>query len=90
MGSSSRPKSSRACSLPPAKPSRVKDDLCDALHLFSEALAIVETVSRALLVAQNDPVSETIGAEVTTLQQGVRALVFAYEEIDRAISRVAS
>jgi len=49
MGSSRRSKSSGAGKASPAKPTNheiAKDDLYEALHQFSEALAIVETVSR--------------------------------------------
>ncbi len=92
MGSSRRLKSSRAGRASPAKPKPTnhKADLYEALHQFSEALAIVETVFKALDAARNNPECSTIGAEIVTLRQGVRALVLAHEEIDRAIPGLGS
>jgi hypothetical protein len=90
MGSSHRPKSSRAGKASPAKPSQQKVDLYEALHHFSEALAVVETVSRALQAAESALECPTIGAEIATLRQGVHALVSVHEEIDRAIPKVSS
>jgi hypothetical protein len=93
MGSSRRSKSSRAGKASPAKPTNreiAKNDIYEALHQFSEALAIVETVSRALHAAESDLECRTIGAEIATLRQGVRALVSAHQEIDKAIPGVAS
>lgn len=62
---------------PPAKPTKhkfAKVDIYDALHQFSEALTIVEPVSSALQAAQSAQECSTIGAEIATLQQGVRAI----------------
>ncbi len=61
--------------------------LYDVLHHFSEALAIVETVARALHAAQNDLQAGSTGAQIATLRQAVVALRAVYEEFDLAIGR---
>ena len=64
-----------------------KDTLYDVLHHLSEAMAIVETVARALHAAENDGKSGGIGPEIVTLHQGVAALLAVHEELDLAIGR---
>jgi hypothetical protein len=64
-------------------------NLYDALDHLGEALAIVETVSRALHAAENDQQCAYIGAEIAALRQGVVALRAIHEEFDHAIARAA-
>jgi hypothetical protein len=63
--------------------------LYTALDHLSEALAVVETVSRALHAAENEQHCAHIGAEITTLRQGVVALRAIHEEFDYAIAGAA-
>jgi hypothetical protein len=90
MGSSRKSKSSGTREAPSSEPSNRKTDLYEVLHHFSEALAIVQTVARALHAAENDLECPTIGAEIATLRQGVNALRAVHEEFDLAIPEVAS
>ena len=61
--------------------------LCDVLHHFSEAMAIVETVARALHAAENDLQAGSTGPQIATLRQGIVALRAVHEELDLAIGR---
>ena len=91
MGSSpDNPESTGADEALPAELSEVETDLWEVLHHFSEALAIVETVSHALQAAENNVECQTIGAEIATLRQAVDALVAVHEEFDLAIPEVES
>jgi hypothetical protein len=75
---------------PSAEPSEVETDLWEVLGHFSEALAIVQTVSHALQAAENNGQCPTIGAEIATLRQGIDELIAVHEEFDLAIPEVAS
>jgi hypothetical protein len=90
MGSFRRLKSSGGGNAPPPKPSTRRAVLYEALDRFSEALAIVETVSNALQAAENVQRCPHVGAEVATLQQAVRALILVHEEFDLSIPGVES
>jgi hypothetical protein len=91
MGSSpDNPDSTGADEALPVELPEVETDLWEVLHHFSEALAIVETVSHALQAAENSEECQSIGAEVATLRQGVDALITVHEELDLAITGVAS
>jgi hypothetical protein len=59
--------------------------LYDVLHHLSEALAIVETVARALHAAENDGEAGTTGPQIVTLYQAVEAPRAVHEELDLAI-----
>jgi hypothetical protein len=85
MGSSRNSKPSDGGNAPPSKPSDLHTDLYEVPDHFSEALAIVETVSYALEAAVNVRGCPHVGAEVTTLQQAVRALTLVHEELDLTI-----
>jgi hypothetical protein len=61
-------------------------NLYDVLGHLGEAMAIIETVSRALHAAENDLLCAHIGAEIATLRQGVVALRAIHEEFDHAIA----
>jgi len=91
MGSSPYdPESTGAAGAPPVEPHKVQAELYEALHRFSEALAIVETVSNALQAAESNLECPTVGAEIASLRQGVAALRAVHEEFDLAIPKVAS
>jgi len=91
MGSSpDNPEFTGADEAPSAELSQVETDLLEVLHHFSEALAIVETVSHALQAAESSVGCQAIGAEIATLRQGVDALIAVHEELDLAIPEVAS
>jgi hypothetical protein len=91
MGSSPHdPKSSGAGEAPPVEPSKDQTDLYEVLDHFSEALAIVQTVSNALQAAENNLECPIIGAEIATLRQAVDALIAVHEEFDLAIPEAAS
>ncbi len=70
------------------KPADAETTLYDVLDHFSEALAIIETVARALHAAENDLDCGNVGAEIATLRQGVAALRAVHEEFDLAIQDV--
>lgn len=89
MGSSPNdPKSTGATEPPPVHSSRSAIDFYEILHHFSEALAIVQTVSNALQASENDQGCPALGAEISTLRQGVTALRAVHEEFDLAIPGV--
>jgi hypothetical protein len=90
MDPTSSSKSTRARSGRIEKSSNRALKLYDVLDHLGEALAIVETVSRALHAAENDQHCAYIGAEIAALRQGVVALRAIHEEFDHAIARVAS
>jgi hypothetical protein len=90
MGSDHDPKSSGSDEAPPVEPSKGQTDLYEVLDHFSEALAIVQTVSNALQAAENNLECPTIGAEIAALRQGVTALIAVHEEFDLAIPEVES
>ena len=54
------------------------------LGRFAAALSIVETVARAIESVEDHGQLPTIGAEISTLQQGVAALQRVYKEVDLA------
>jgi hypothetical protein len=85
MGSFRKLKSSGRGDVPPPKPSTRRDVLYGVLDRYSEALAIVETVSNALQAAEDVRRCPHVGAEVATLRQAVRALTLVHEELDLAI-----
>lgn len=89
MGSPDDLKSIGADDAPPAQPIKANIDFYEFLHRFSEALAIVQTAYKALQASENDPGVPRIGAEVSTLGQGVAALRAVHEELDLAIAGVA-
>jgi hypothetical protein len=89
MGSFRKAKSSGTAKGPSSEHSRHETDLYEVLHHFSEALAIVQTVARALHAAENDLQCPTIGAEIATLRQGVTALQAVHEGFDLAIPGVS-
>jgi hypothetical protein len=62
-----------------------EETLYDVLHHLGEALAIVETVARALHAAENDGEAGTTGPAIVTLYQAVEALRAVHEELDLAI-----
>lgn len=84
------PESTGADEAPPAEPANDQTDLYEVLDHFSEALAIVQTVSNALQAAENNLECPTIGAEIAALRQGVAALRAVHEEFDLAIPEVES
>jgi hypothetical protein len=91
MGSSpDNPEFTGADEAPLAEQSKVQTDLWEVLDHFSEALAIVQTVSNALQAAENNLECPTIGAEIATLRQAVDALIAVHEEFDLAIPEVES
>jgi hypothetical protein len=55
------------------------------LHHLSDALAVVETVARALHAAENDGEAGTTGPAIATLYQAVEALRAVHKELDLAI-----
>jgi hypothetical protein len=63
--------------------------LYEVLDQFSEALAIVETVARALHSAENDRECGNVGPEIATLRHAVEALRAVHEEFDLAIAKVS-
>jgi hypothetical protein len=90
MGSSRRSKSTRARALRPGNvrsPDR-RNLLYDVLDRFSQALAIMETVTRALEAAENDHDCSGVGSEIATLRQGIGALRAVHAEFDLAIAKV--
>jgi len=90
MGSDHDPKSSGGGEVPPVEPSKAQTDLYEVLDHFSEALAIVQTVSNALQAAENNLECPTIGAEIAALRQGLAALRAVHEEFNLAIPEVES
>jgi hypothetical protein len=87
-GSSHDTKSADADHAPPADPPDSQTSLYDVLHHFSEALAIIETVSSALQAVQNNSKCTAVGSEIATLRQGVAALVAVHQEFDLAFSNM--
>ena len=61
--------------------------LYDVLHQFSEAIAVVETVARALHAAENDLQAGSTGPQIATLRQSIVALRAVHQELDLAIGR---
>jgi hypothetical protein len=90
MGATRRSKSTRAARGPSAKSSEAKTKLYEVLDDFGTALAMVETVSRALEAAENDQRCSAVGSEIVTLRQAVAAFRAVHEELDLSISRVTS
>jgi hypothetical protein len=90
MGSSRPRNSTRAGQAPPPEPRDLHVELYDVLDHFSEALAIVQTVSNALEAAQNNSRCTGAGAEIATLRIGVAALIAVHEQFDLAIPEVDS
>ena len=91
MGASpDSPESTYADEALPVELSEVETDLWEVLHHFSEALAIVETVSHALQATESNVGCQAIGAEIATLRQAVDALVTVHKEFDLAIPEVES
>ena len=80
--------STRAEDSEPEKSVDPETTLYDVLDQFSEALAIVETVARALHAAENDRECGTVGPEIATLHHAVEALLAVHEEFDLAIGKV--
>jgi hypothetical protein len=66
-----------------------RPELSEVLGRFSDALAFVETGSRALNAAQDDDptLSVHIGPYLLTLENGIGALRRAHAELDLAIPR---
>jgi hypothetical protein len=85
MGSRGKSKFTRARGA--VKSVDTEETLCDVLHHFSEALAIVETVARAFDAAENSGECASAGSEIATLRQGLVALQAVYNEFDLAIGR---
>ncbi len=56
---------------------------------FADALAVLETVARALDAAEEDMEPAAIGAGTSALRQTVRALGTVYDELDMLIVRSA-
>jgi len=75
---------------PVREPAVTKPDLYEVLDHLSKALAIVETVARALEAAENDSARPKVGAEVATLRHGVNALRAVHQELDLAIPEHSS
>ena len=90
MGSSRPRNSTRAGEAPLPAPRDLHADLYDVLDHFSEALAIIQTVSNALEAAQNNSRCAGVGAEIATLRIGVAALIAVHEQFDLAIPEVDS
>ena len=90
MGSSRPRNSTRADQAPPPEPPDLHAVLYDVLDHFSEALAIVQTVSNALQAAQNNLKCSGVGAEIATLRLGVAALIAVHEQLDLSIPGVES
>ena len=89
MGLYPDPQSSGAGDALPPEQSKVQTQLYEVLDRFSEALAIVETVSNALQAAESNSECRTTGAEIASLRQGIAALRAVHEEFDLAIPKVA-
>lgn len=85
MGPRGKHKSTRARGA--EKSVDTENTLYDVLHQFSEAIAIVETVARALRAAENDLQARSTGPQIATLRQGVVALRAVHQELDLAIGR---
>jgi hypothetical protein len=85
MGSFRNSESSGGGRAPPPKPSERRTVLYGVLDRFSEALAVVETVSNALQAAESNQGCRAVGAEIATLRQAVRALILVHEEFDLSI-----
>jgi len=91
MGSSSDSESTGVDGAPSASNTpNDRIDLHEILDRFGLALAIIETVCNALQAAESNSECPTVGAEITTLQQGVAALRAVHEELDLAIPGVTS
>jgi hypothetical protein len=88
MGATHRSKSTRASRGLSVKTSGDKDKLYEVLDHFGKALAMVETVARALEAAENDEDCSAVGAEIATLRQAVIAFRAVHEELDLSIPRV--
>ncbi len=60
-------------------------DLYAILGRFSDALALLECVNRAMAAGQEDN-PQVFGAEIHTLDRTVKELRGVYTEVDRAIA----
>jgi len=89
MGAAHRSKSNRAPHGPSANTSGDESELYEVLDRFGNALAIAETVARALEAAENDQLCSKIGAEIATLRQVVIAFRAVHEALDLVIAEVA-
>ena len=84
---SSRPRKSpvRSKRLKIGKPPRSAfPDLHAILEHFAAGLSIVETAARAFKAAEDDMEAVNVGAEISTLRQGIKALQAVYNELDAA------
>ena len=88
MGATRRSKSTRASRGPSAGTSKDKEKLYEVLDHFGKALAIAQTVARALEAAENDHECGAVGAEIATLRLAVVAFRAVHEEFDLSISQV--
>jgi hypothetical protein len=68
--------------------SEVENKLYEVLDHFGKAVAIVETVARALEAAEGDLECAAVGSEITTIRQAVIALRAVRAEFDLAIPGV--
>jgi len=88
MGATHRSKSTRAVRGPSVGTSEDENKLYEVLDHFGKALAIVETVARALEAAENEQECSAVGAEIATLRQAVTAFRVVHQELDLSIARV--
>lgn len=66
---------------------RARSGLREVLGHFADALAVLETVARALDAAEEDMEAAAIGAGTSALRQTVRTLGTVYDELDMLIVR---
>jgi hypothetical protein len=79
-----------ALRVPSVGTSEDENKLYEVLDHFGKALAIIETVARALEAAENEQECSAIGAEIATLRQAVMAFRAVHQELDLSIARVMS
>jgi hypothetical protein len=91
MGSSRRSKFTRAPTARSVESSEVELDskLYEVLDHLGKAIAVVETVARALEAAEQDLECAAVGAEICTIRQAAIWLRAVHEELDRAIPEYA-